>query len=470
MARDPNDLVDGVDQQLRLRGGAGAGSGARFEARDEAANDDNDSKEHLKQDDQDAQEALDEQENENTTSQACTESTPNFDKALKSNLKEPRLVDWADDTAAQKYKRRYNVAPRCYSPVLRRDPNNQEHFILEGFQWGLVPHWSKEPPNGPQHTINATCEKLREGGGMWGSCRNKKRCVVVAEGFYEWQQKGNQKLAHFVRPKNGLMLMAGLWDHAEFNGEFPAVNTFTIITVPVSNQLRFLHNRMPAILESPQDVMTWLSSKPWCPEVSNCIKTYQHDLVYYQVPPEVGKVQNDDPSFIKPLKDKKGTIASMFAKQSSSRANAANTTATKAEVAKPPIKPSVELSSPVAASRADNEKKASTEETKPSLPATPKIKSSSPGHHGNGRKRKPEQDVEVLELDDDDDDAAGDKDEGKANHKSTTKKAIVVRKTRSKLNAASATTGKMMKKKPALETDDQGNATVTNFFKPETST
>lgn len=91
-------------------------------------------------------------------------------------------------------------------------------YKLDSLQWGLIPGWSKEPPTSPQHTINATCEKLFEGGGLWGSLRDKKRCVVVADGFFEWKQGSNSKskLAHFVKPKKGkLMMMAGLWDKAE---------------------------------------------------------------------------------------------------------------------------------------------------------------------------------------------------------------------------------------------------------------
>lgn len=55
---------------------------------------------------------------------------------------------------------------------------------------------------------------------------------------------------------------------------------------------------MPAVLTSPEDVELWLSDKPWCPEVQALIKTYDGELVAYQVPPEVGKVQNDSPEFI----------------------------------------------------------------------------------------------------------------------------------------------------------------------------
>lgn len=75
---------------------------------------------------------------------------------------------------------------------------------------------------------------------------------------------------------------------------------------------------MPAVLSSPAEVELWLSEKPWCPEVRNLVKTYEGELVYYQVTPDVGKVQNDRPDFTEPLSKKKGTLASMFAAQSAS--------------------------------------------------------------------------------------------------------------------------------------------------------
>ena len=95
-------------------------------------------------------------------------------------------------------------------------PGTKPAYKLDGLQWGLIPSWSKEPPTGPQHTINATCEKLFEGGGLWGSVRDKKRCVVIASGFYEWKADGKGKVPHFMKMQGEkLMMLAGLWDKAE---------------------------------------------------------------------------------------------------------------------------------------------------------------------------------------------------------------------------------------------------------------
>ena len=76
---------------------------------------------------------------------------------------------------------RYNVAPRTHAPVIRRARPEGPALVMHSMKWGLVPHWSKaEPPT--LNTINARAENLEEGGGMWGSIKGRKRCVVVAQG------------------------------------------------------------------------------------------------------------------------------------------------------------------------------------------------------------------------------------------------------------------------------------------------
>lgn len=98
-------------------------------------------------------------------------------------------------------------------------------------KWGLVPSWTKRPPEKPLSTFNARDDSVSSGKGMWGGLRNK-RCVIVAQGcvapfpgnrgtdggcrFYEWLVKGKEKLPHFTKPKEQpLMVMAGLWDEAK---------------------------------------------------------------------------------------------------------------------------------------------------------------------------------------------------------------------------------------------------------------
>ncbi|KAK4050952.1 hypothetical protein OIV83_003081 [Microbotryomycetes sp. JL201] len=396
-------------------------------------------------DDGDASEALAEAEGRGLTGNDHSSHYSPPRTTNSSEADQVHTVDWADDIAKSKYKKRYNVAPRCYSPIIRRDPNNPAHYLLEGFQWGLTPHWAKEPPQSPQHTINATCEKVRERSSMWASMRDKKRCIVVAEGFYEWQATGHQKRAHFVKPKNGLMLMAGLWDIATFGGEFDELRTFTIITVPVSKQLRFLHNRMPAILENPEEVEAWLSDKPWDDQLSQLLRPYEDELTCYQVTPEVGNVRNDDPSFIVPLANKKGTIANMFAAQTSASS------------------PSAKGQSDGASPKKDEHEEFQFSGASDSSSAKLKLKKdASEVKRESEAKRKASSapDTEVLQLDSDDDDEGARAPPKKKNKTG----AKVHTKSRTHVAPSKSPAGR---KKGKLETDDNGNAMVTNFFKKE---
>lgn len=96
------------------------------------------------------------------------------------------------------------------------------HYKLQSMKWGLVPFWTKRNPDygAVMKTINCRDDSLAQAGGMWASMKGRKRCVVVAQGFYEWLKSGREKVPHFVKRKDGrLMLLAGLWDCVKYEGE-----------------------------------------------------------------------------------------------------------------------------------------------------------------------------------------------------------------------------------------------------------
>lgn len=89
---------------------------------------------------------------------------------------------------------------------------------------GLVPFWTKRNPDygSKMKTINCRDDSLIEDRGMWTTMKKQKRCIIVAQGFYEWLKKNNgkEKLPHFTKRKDGqLMCFAGLWDRAQFEGK-----------------------------------------------------------------------------------------------------------------------------------------------------------------------------------------------------------------------------------------------------------
>lgn len=166
-------------------------------------------------------------------------------------------------------------------------------------------------------TINCRDDSLAQNKPPWASIKHRQRCVVVAEGFYEWQHKGTQKLPYFVKRRDGqLLLLAGLWDSVRYDDSPGAdpLYTYTIITTDSSPALRFLHDRMPVILDAPEKVLQWLSpgTTAWNKDLQALLVSYQGDLEWYRVSADVGKVGNNSPDFVLPLEQNKASITNFF--------------------------------------------------------------------------------------------------------------------------------------------------------------
>ncbi|RMJ23279.1 DUF159 domain protein [Aspergillus sp. HF37] len=256
-------------------------------------------------------------------------------------------VDEAPDD--DQVRETYNFAPGYYGAVYRAEApehgqpgesdaaeQHEQHgdsstrYKLQSMKWGLVPFWTKRQPDygSLMRTINCRDDSLVEDRGMWTSMKRRKRCIVVCQGFYEWLKKGpggKEKIPHFIRRKDGeLMCFAGLWDCVSYEAETglqgsdEKLYTYTIITTSSNSYLKFLHDRMPVILDLGSEAMTtWLdpSRTTWSRELQSALKPYEGELECYAVPKEVGKVGNNSPDFIVPVasKDNKNNIANFFA-------------------------------------------------------------------------------------------------------------------------------------------------------------
>lgn len=207
--------------------------------------------------------------------------------------------------------------------------NGEVHYKLQAMKWGLIPFWTKRNPGygSMMKTINCRDDSLVQNGGMWGSMKARKRCIVVAQGFYEWLKKdgGREKLPHYVKRKDGkLMCFAGLWDVVQYENEGEKLYTYTIITTDSNKQLNFLHDRMPVILENGSEKLRrWLDPKryEWSKELQSLLTPYEGELEVYPVSKDVGKVGNNSPSFIVPVdsKENKSNIANFFAKSAAKK-------------------------------------------------------------------------------------------------------------------------------------------------------
>jgi putative SOS response-associated peptidase YedK len=241
----------------------------------------------------------------------------------------------------------YNFAPGNHGLVYRADvpdsgagtrPEDKEktatvdgaattetRYKLQAMKWGLIPFWTKRAPDysNMMRTINCRDDSLATSGGLWNTMKQRKRCIVVCEGFYEWLKKNNGKdrVPHYVKRKDGqLMCFAGLWDCVQYEGQPDKLYTYTIITTDSNKQLKFLHDRMPVIFNNGSDALkTWLNParSEWSAELQSLLKPYDGELECYQVDKAVGKVGNNSPSFIIPIdsKDNKNNIANFFGNQ-----------------------------------------------------------------------------------------------------------------------------------------------------------
>lgn len=121
----------------------------------------------------------------------------------------------------------YGAGPHPHADEAARSPTadtgEKVSYRIQSMKWGLIPFWTKRNPDygSMMKTINCRDDSLATAGGMWNTMKARKRCIVVAQGFYEWLKTGpKDKLPHFTRRKDGaLMCFAGLWDCVQYEGK-----------------------------------------------------------------------------------------------------------------------------------------------------------------------------------------------------------------------------------------------------------
>lgn len=207
-------------------------------------------------------------------------------------------------------------------PSTQLEDPKETRYKLQSMKWGLIPFWTKRNPDygSVMRTINARDDSLASKGGMWNTMKQRKRCIVIAQGFYEWLKKngGKEKIPHYVKRKDEqLMCFAGLWDCVQYEGSDEKHYTYTIITTDSNKQLSFLHDRMPVILENGSNqIRTWLdpSRSEWSKELQSLLKPFEGELNCYPVSKDVGKVGNNSPTYIVPVAstENKNNIANFF--------------------------------------------------------------------------------------------------------------------------------------------------------------
>jgi len=201
---------------------------------------------------------------------------------------------------------RYNVAPGQMVPVVK----NQDERVLTPVRWGLVPYWAEDPRVG-NRMINARCESVTAKP-AFRNALSRRRCLVVADGFYEWQKLGDgggsaarstkaAKIPHYIHRRSGAPFgMAGLWERWKApDGTW--LESCTILTCDANALMRPIHGRMPLILDRAS-YDRWLDPAPLSPgDLLPLLHTPPvRDFEAYRVSTLVNAPQHDEPACIEP--------------------------------------------------------------------------------------------------------------------------------------------------------------------------
>jgi putative SOS response-associated peptidase YedK len=202
------------------------------------------------------------------------------------------------DRSACEVVANYNVAP---SQEILAIFKYQGQNWLDKFHWGLVPFWAKDLSIG-NRMINARAETVAEKPAFKNAFK-KRRCLIIADGFYEWKGPKGQKQPHFITLSDKKpFAFAGLWEIREEKDQQSFYRSCTIITTEACEAMRDIHHRMPVILK-PDVHEFWLNPDNRDVEVlKNILVTeFLTDLVSYPVSKEVNSIRHNDVSCIDPV-------------------------------------------------------------------------------------------------------------------------------------------------------------------------
>jgi len=192
---------------------------------------------------------------------------------------------------------RVNIAPGQEVAVLRADEAGTRHFAW--LRWGLVPCWAKDEKIG-YRMINARAESVAEKPAFRAAFR-KRRCLVLADGFYEWRaEKGGKQPYRITLADGRPFAFAGLWESWENAGAERPLESCTIVTTVANARLRALHDRMPVILEGA-DGEAWLDPATPAAAARTLLRPFAVEkTTYYPVSRRLNSPAVDDPSLLAP--------------------------------------------------------------------------------------------------------------------------------------------------------------------------
>ncbi|MBK1718674.1 SOS response-associated peptidase [Thiocystis violacea] len=212
----------------------------------------------------------------------------------------PELEAWFETTPEEHpLPSRYNIAPGSAIRAARLDGDGRR--LLSALRWGLIPSWARDRNLG-YRTINARAETVADKPTFRAAFRHR-RCLIPADGFYEWQATDTGKQPYYIRRKDDQPLaLAGLWEEWTDRASGETIHSGTIIVTDANALMRPIHDRMPVIL-APEDHAFWLDPGTASrPALRALLRPCDPDaLIAYPVSRRVNKATEDDPSLIEPL-------------------------------------------------------------------------------------------------------------------------------------------------------------------------
>jgi len=204
----------------------------------------------------------------------------------------------------------YNAAPTQDLAVVRYNPQTRTR-ALDLLRWGLVPLWAKDLSFGPK-CINARCETVATNN-LFRDAFERRRCLVPADAFYEWQKRDGATQPYAIVPGEGaIFAFAGLWERWKNPADGSIVRSFAIVTGLPNALCRPIHERMPVILPKAAWPL-WLGETEASPaELLALLQPYPAELMRaYPIGPRVGNVKNNEPGLLEPFGQTKITNAAM---------------------------------------------------------------------------------------------------------------------------------------------------------------
>ena len=191
---------------------------------------------------------------------------------------------------------RYNIAPTQYVAAIRNGADEQRELVK--LRWGLVPFWAKDPSIG-NRMINARAETVAEKPSYRNAYKHR-RCLVLADGFYEWRRQGDVKTPYYISLASGEpFALAGLWENWTDKESGESLQTTTLITTDANDFMAPLHHRMPVILEAAS-ATDWLAGST---DLLDDVAAITPPLQAWPVDRRVNNARNEGDDLVRPAGD-----------------------------------------------------------------------------------------------------------------------------------------------------------------------